>query len=219
MATGETIWGRWGVSERTAKNWTDRAGETGRDCPALAADPEEFLAWYREVMGREPSKKILARARELREAAGQAAEVGEVEIDRAPVAMIEAALERLGLARSLGRIIEEEEMAATAYEAARREGLSLEAPRRRWQSALEIKRQAQKNDDAVEVALDLLKEWVKTTWEPGERARRAALSGKELGRGARLALLATDTEAEWESAWDKAVDGALKDVERKAVEA
>jgi hypothetical protein len=72
-----------------------------------------------------------------------------------------------------------------------------------------MKRAAQKGEDAVLVARELLREWVLKEWEPMERERRKMISGEVLGRQAREALLETNTEKEWERVWDRELEKVL----------
>jgi hypothetical protein len=72
-----------------------------------------------------------------------------------------------------------------------------------------MKRAAQKGEDAVLVARELLREWVLKEWEPMERERRKMISGEVLGRQAREALRETSTEKEWERVWDRELEKVL----------
>lgn len=211
---------------RTVQNWIAKGREVGEAPPVLDPDPERLPGWYRRHYGREPVravKEALAAAR----AAADAGEGGEmsrrarVMIDRRPVEVIEQACERLGLSLTIARLVEEDERAWAEYEEARRLGIGEEAARRRWAGVTEAKRAVQKTDDAVAVAVDLLKAWVRRELEPSETARRRALSGAMLGVEAREALQATETEEEWVRVWDAHLERALvrETKQREEVEA
>ena len=200
--------GRWGVHSRTVLKWVALGEKSGEAPPLLEGDPFDLLEWYRATVGREASAKLKAKAEALRRELGLA-DAGEVPIDLGPVEVIKKALARLGLSLSLARVIEEEERAHAAYEAARDAGHGVDAARRRWAEAGEMKRALQKSSDAVTVSLELLREWVLMEWEVEERAVRARLVGAVMGRDLRERLLETKGEKEWERVWDAGLERAL----------
>ena len=139
--------------------------------------------------------------------------VDRVEIDLGPVDVIRKALERVGMDLTFSRIVEEEERAAALYEMLRERGVNTSEARRQWKEASEMKRAAQKGEDAVKVALELLREWVLKEFEPVQRELRAKLAGGKLGRQAREVLMETVTEREWERVWDKELEKVLSEGE------
>lgn len=183
---------RWGAHSRTVRKWVEIGGEVGEPPPLYGDDPGDFLDWYRRQIGREPSKRLRERSEEMRREAGLL-DLEEVEVDLGPIAMIGRALERLGLSLALARVLEEEERAHESYQAARQDGRNTDAARRRWREAQEMKRGIQKTDDAVEVAEELLKEWVRKEFEPGERAVRDRLAKLD-GEGVDALLDCVDEE-------------------------
>lgn len=214
-ARDERMARRWGVSHRTILNWRVAAEKAEVPCPMDATNPDDFLEWYRAVIGREPAEKLKEAAARITAETGEGTEVRTAtEIDRAPMDLIEKTLERLGRSRTLARAMAEEEMAATLYEQGREEGLSsgaLAGLRKNWADAAAMVRDAKKGDDAVEVALELLKEVMRREWEPRERERRKRLSGKELGIQARERLLAVQSVVEWEREWDRVIELGLRE--------
>lgn len=202
---------RWGVSHRTILNWRVAAEEAGEPCPMDSDNPDDFLEWYRVTIGREPSKKLKEAAVRITAETGEGVEVkSATEIDRAPVEVIESALALLGKSRTLARVIAEEETAAKLYEEARDEGVTsagLSSLRKAWGEAVAMSRDAKKGEDAVEVALELLKEMMRREMEPRERARRKALV--EAGVSAREKLLETNSAVEFEREWKRVVENAL----------
>lgn len=222
MSDDAGIMERWGVSSRTLQNWRVRGEEVGEAPPLAAEDPGALVEWYRRHFGREPHKKVREAAARMRaalhtaEATPAAGRAGDgANPWRLPEAgVIAEACSRLGLSLTLARMAQEEERAWLRYEAARRaQSGDVDAARRAWKEITEAKRAAQKTEDAVQVALELFKAWVRTEWEPQERIRREALAGKKLGLQAREALLTTGTELEWVAVWDDHLDRALDGAE------
>lgn len=199
---------RWKVALRTIQNWQRKGEAIGALPPFDAEDANELIEWYRDAYGKEPKTQLKERAKELRREVGL--EVVEVvEIDLGPIETIKLALERVGMDLTFSRIVEEEERAAAMYEVCRKQGASTSEARRQWKEASEMKRAAQKGEDAIQVARELLKEWVLKEFEPVQRRLRENLSGKELGKKARAALLETTTEKEWERVWDRELEAIL----------
>jgi hypothetical protein len=149
--------------------------------PPPLEDPPALLDWYRLHYGREPNKKILAAARAMQEEeegllGGEGGLDFEAEpIDRAPLALIQQALALLGLSQNIARLAEETEQAWANYQAATRGGEgNADVLRKRWRDMAEDLRTHQKSADAVALALELLKEWVRSDWEErSQRIRRA----------------------------------------------
>ena len=137
---------------RTVKNWIEKAEELGGLVPFETENPDDLLEWYRDAFGKAPKGEIETRARELRIEAGLEV-VDQVEIDLGPIEVIKKALERVGMDLTFSRIVEEEERAAKMYEVLRVRGVSTSEARRQWKEASEMKRAAQKGDDAVQVGL------------------------------------------------------------------
>jgi len=207
----ERLWARrWGVTLRTVKNWIQKAEELGGLVPFETDNPNDLLEWYRAGFGKAPKGEIEARARELRIEAGLEV-VDQVEIDLGPIEVIKKALERVGMDLTFSRIVEEEERAAKMYEVLRVRGVSTSEARRQWKEASEMKRAAQKGDDAVQVARELLREWVLKDFEPVQRDLRKKISGSVLGVQARQGLLETVTDKEWERVWDKELEKVLSE--------
>ena len=205
----ERLWSRrWKVTLRTVQNWIKKGEAVGAAPPFDAEDPADLIEWYRDVFGKAPKGDVEARAKELRIEAGLEA-VQEVTIDLGPIEVIQKALERVGMSLSYARIVEEEERAAALYWQLRKDGASTVEARRIWKEASEMKRAAQKGEDAVLVARELLREWVLKEWEPMEREKRKLISGEVLGRKAREALRETNTEKEWERVWDRELEKVL----------
>lgn len=210
----ERLWARrWGVTLRTVKNWVKKGEAVGAEVPFDSEDPGDLLEWYRDNFGKEPKGEIKARAKELRVEAGLEV-VDRVEIDLGPVEVIRKALERVGMDLTFSRIVEEEERAAALYEMLRERGVNTSEARRQWKEASEMKRAAQKGEDAVKVALELLREWVLKEFEPVQRELRAKLAGGKLGRQAREVLMETVTERQWERVWDKELEKVLSEGEK-----
>ncbi len=207
----ERLWARrWGVTLRTVKNWIEKAGELGGLVPFETENPNDLLEWYRDAFGKAPKGEIETRARELRIEAGLEV-VDQVEIDLGPIEVIKKALERVGMDLTFSRIVEEEERAAKMYEVLRVRGVSTSEARRQWKEASEMKRAAQKGDDAVQVARELLREWVLKEFEPVQRDLRKKISGSVLGVQARQGLLETVSDKEWERVWDKELEKVLSE--------
>jgi hypothetical protein len=214
-ASDERLASRWGVSGKTILNWRRAGVEAGADCPAGAQNPDEFLSWYRAVMGREPARKILERAARLSAESGEGVETSrEVEFDKVPFEILEALLSKLGKSGSLARVLEEEERAFKIYERARDEGAALDRVRKSWADAQGMTRAIKKEDDCVGAAVEVVREVMRRELEPGERERRVALSGREMGAAAREELRATSSTVEWERVWDKFLERALKEAGR-----
>ena len=74
-----------------------------------------------------------------------------------------------------------------------------------------MKRAAQKGDDAVQVARELLREWVLREFEPVQRDLRKKISGSVLGLQSRPGLMETVTDKEWARVWDKELEKVLSD--------
>jgi hypothetical protein len=176
--------------------------------PFESENPNDLVEWYRVAFGKAPKGEIEARARELRIEMGLEV-VDQVEIDLGPIEVIKKALERVGMDLTFSRIVEEEERAAKMYEVLRVRGVSTSEARRQWKEASEMKRAAQKGDDAVQVARELLREWVLKEFEPVQRDLRKKISGSVLGVQARQGLLETVTDKEWERVWDKELEKVL----------
>jgi hypothetical protein len=207
--------GRWGVHVKTVKKWVEMAEESGEGVSLLEVSGEGFLCWYRKVYGREASVRVRARAEEIdREVLVESGEatLEEVEFDKVPVELVERALGVLGLGKNLARVVEEVERSHAVYERALKEGKAADGFRRGWQKSLEILRGLQKSVDCVEAAEVLLRVWVRKVFEPGERERREAISGKKLGMELRERLLETTSEAEWCRVWDRGIDEVLRGV-------
>jgi hypothetical protein len=207
----ERLWARrWGVTLRTVKNWIEKAQELGGLVPFESENPNDLVEWYRVAFGKAPKGEIEARARELRIEMGLEV-VDQVEIDLGPIEVIKKALERVGMDLTFSRIVEEEERAAKMYEVLRVRGVSTSEARRQWKEASEMKRAAQKGDDAVQVARELLREWVLKEFEPVQRDLRKKISGSVLGVQARQGLIETVTDKEWERVWDKELEKVLSE--------
>jgi hypothetical protein len=200
---------RWEVHSKTVAGWLEIGAEVGEGPPVFGGDPDLFLEWYRVHVGREASVRIKTRAGELRRELGMVEEP-EAEVDLGPVELIERALQRLGLSLTLARVIEEEERAHANYRAKMEAGKNADAERKRWRDAGEMKRSLQKNEECVEVAFELLRDWVRKDWEPNQREIRKRLEGSEIGRGARSELMECKTEKEWERVWDRWICKALE---------
>lgn len=200
---------RWQVHGRTISAWMQKGEDAGVLPPLLEGDPGEFLEWYRVYIGRAPSRKVKARAEELRVELGLV-DAPDVEVDLGPVGMIEKALIRLGMPLTLARVVEEEEKAHASYQAVIEAGRNGDAARKRWRDAAEMKRAIQKGEDCLETAVEILKEWVRKEWEPQERDLRDRISGAKLGRDARAELMETKTGKEWERVWDRWMEKALE---------
>lgn len=209
--TDKVLLERWGISLRTLGNWRAKGETVGEAPPLEAEDPTLVLEWYRRHYGREPGKRVKEAARAMKLEAGEAGAetVPEVTVAEAPAELIGEALERLGLSRTLARLVQEEEKAYVTFQAAQEAGTGEETARRRWKDLLDAKRAVQKTDDAVMTALELLKGWVLKELEPMERERKKALEGRSLGVKAREELLATRTEQEWVRVWDRWVSEGL----------
>lgn len=215
-AFDERMASRWGVSDRTVLNWRKAGEKQGAPCPMDTENPDVFFEWYRAVMRREPSEKLFKAGKRIAEEAGEGVEIKTaVELDRAPIDVIENALKLLGLSGTLARAIEEEEFSSRAYARSREEGMASPTLRKNWAEAAAMAAAARKQEDAVKVALELLKEWVRREMEPEERKRREALKGEKAGREMREELLETKSLIEWERVWDKGVDRALRGVGRE----
>ena len=207
----ERLWARrWGVTLRTVKNWIQKGEDLGGSVPFETENPNDLLEWYRDAFGKAPKGEIETRARELRVEAGLEV-VDQVEIDLGPVEVIKKALERVGMDLTFSRIVEEEERAAKMYEVLRVRGVNTSEARRQWKEASEMKRAAQKGDDAVQVARELLREWVLREFEPVQRDLRKKISGSVLGLQSRPGLMETVTDKEWARVWDKELEKVLSE--------
>lgn len=192
-------------------NWRKAAEEAGQPCPVDTENPDVFFEWYRAVMGREPSGRLKEAGRRIMQETGQGVELAvETEIEKAPVELIEKALEMLGSGKSLARAIAEEERAFLVYEEARSRGADTATARKQWGDATAMARDARKEKDAVEAALELLKELMRREVEPRERERRKRLSGAVLGAKMRERLLAVSSAVDWEREWDRGIEEALE---------
>jgi len=200
---------RWGVHSRTVRKWFEIAEEVDEGPFLSGGDTGLFLDWYRRHVGREPSGRVKERARELNLEAGIGAESVEGSVDLGPVELIGRALERLGLSLSFARVIEEEERAHEAYQAARQDGRNTDAARRRWRDAQEMKRALQKTDDAVKVAEELLREWVRKEFEPHQREVRESF--RELAEGEVLRFLNARAPGEVRAIWVELVEERLRE--------
>jgi len=227
---------KYGISVRTVRNW--RAAAEAAGAPVPWGDPGELLEWYRGTLGREPNGRLLARVAELLgdgdgagedgAAAGELPAVGAavgsdmgsdmpqgMDCETADggviggVRSLELACESLGLSSTLARIVDEEERAWEAYEAARASGRSLAEARRNWKEAVEVKRAVHKTDDAVRVAERLLQDWARGEWEARWKRLRIQLGGVKLGAELREELLAAEDEKEFSRVWDKGLERAV----------
>lgn len=203
---------RWGVSDQTLRNWEAKGREVGVPPPLHAPDGRDLLEWYRGAYGREPVKKLkdLVAAEEANAQAN--GWTPPVLIDAQPVRVIKAALERLGLSLTIARLIEEDERCWAEYKQAQKKDEPTDNLRRRWGDITEEKRKTQNSKDAVAVAVELFKEWIRAEMEPAEAERRRALSGTRMGLDAQARLRATSTDAEWARVWDEELEAALAKV-------
>lgn len=202
---------RWGVSWQTVCNWSAKGEEVGVPPPLESPAGRDLLEWYRGAYGREPVQKLkdlVAREDDVAKLPATA----EVIIDVHPVRVIKAALERLGLSLTIARLVEEDERCWAEYKKAQRDGEPTDALRRRWGDITEEKRKTQNSKDAVTLAAELFREWVRAELEPREQARRKRLSGTRLGLDAEKRLRATRTDAEWSRIWDEEMEAALADL-------
>ena len=208
---------RWGVSDRTLLNWRKAAKAAGAPCPVETENPDVFFEWYRAVIGREPSAKLKEAGRRIMRQTGQGVELAvETEIEKAPIEVIEKALARLGKSVGLARAIAEEERAFQVYEDARTNGVDTTTARKSWSDAIAMNREAKKEKDAVEVALELLKEVMRREVEPLERERRKRLM--DAGAEARERLLAVTSAVDFEREWKRVIEEALVPPEGGEVE-
>lgn len=199
---------RWGVSWQTVTNWRAKGVEVGTPPPLESPVGRDLLVWYRGAYGREPVtklKELVAREEE----AGHEPAGAEVIIDVHPVRVIKAALERLGLSLTIARLIEEDERCWAEYKRAQKLEEPTDALRRRWSDITEEKRKTQNSKDAVVLATELFKEWMRGELEPREAERRKNLSGVRLGLRAKGRLLGATTDAEWVRIWDEELEAAL----------
>ena len=216
-ASRKAICKRWGVSDQTLRNWQSKGEELGTPPPLESPVGRDLLEWYRGAYGREPVQKL----KDLVEAEEQAAQASAQEaqpviIDMPPIRVIRAALERLGLSLTIARLIEEDERCWAEYKEAQKKGESPDHLRRRWSDITEEKRKTQNSKDAVTLAMELLKEWMRAELEPHEAARRKAISGTRMGLDAQARLRATTTDAEWARVWDEELEAALAQIESQA---
>ena len=208
---------RWGVSDRTLLNWRKAAKAAGSPCPVETENPDVFFEWYRAVIGREPSGKLKEAGRRIMGETGQGVELAvETEIEKAPIEVIEKALGRLGSSVSLARAIAEEERAFRVYEETRTKGVDTATARKAWSDATAMTREAKKEKDAVEAALELLKEVMRREVEPRERERRKRLM--DAGAEARERLLAVTSAVDFEREWKRVIEEALAPPEGGEVE-
>lgn len=204
---------RWSVSDRTLLNWRKAAADAGGVCPVDAKDPNEFLEWYKGVMGREPSRKLKEAAARITRETEEVEIPAAVVIDRAPLEVIGNALDMLSKSRTLERALAEEEIASKIYEEKRGAGATqaeLSMLRKRWSDAVSMVREARKGDDAVEVAVELLKEVMRREMEPKERARRKALD--DAAEMAWERLMEKTSKVEFEREWKRVIESALSAV-------
>ena len=167
---------RWGVSDQTIRNWEAKGEEVGTPPPIESPVGQDLLDWYRGAYGREPVQKLKQLVAAEQEAE-QRAPASDVIIDIHPVRVIRAALERLGLSLTIARLIEEDERCWVEYKKAQEKCEPTDALRRRWGDITEEKRKTQNSKDAVAVALELFKEWIRAELEPQEAKRRKLISG------------------------------------------
>jgi hypothetical protein len=208
---------RWGVSDRTLLNWRKAAKEAGSPCPVETENPDVFFEWYRAVIGREPSVKLKEAGRRISAETGEGVELAtETDIDRAPIEVIEKALEKVGRSQTLARAIAEEERAFLIYQEARMKGADTMVARKVWGDAAQMTRDAKKEKDAVEAALELLKELMRREVEPRERERRKRLM--DAGAEARERLLAVTSAVDFEREWKRVIEEALAPPEGGEVE-
>ncbi|MGJ8677210.1 MAG: hypothetical protein ACSHX0_06815 [Akkermansiaceae bacterium] len=217
---------KYGISQRSVKNWEARGVEHG--VPVPWDDPDGLLVWYRNIHGREPNRKFMAAIEAL-----QLAEKSTVEDGESPVGgkaddsdggakAIEAAerlmdnqiferlCESLGLSKTLAHVVEEERICYEEYEEAKAsKSTNISLKRKNWREAAEMKRALQRSDDAVEIALKMLKQWTRGEWEPRWKKIRVQMSGNKLGVNLRDKLLAAESEADWVKVWDDGFEAVL----------
>ena len=199
---------RYAITPRTVRNWNATGAQCGVAVPW--ADPEGLLEWYRAQIGREPSARLKDRVAEM--LAPELVEGVPVEVvpgGNIGVPAIAAACEALGLSSTLARIVDEEDRAWAEYQAAREKSYGVEAARRNWKEATEAKRAVHKTDDAVMVALKLLKGWTRGEWEPRWKALKIRLGGVQLGQDLRDELLAAKDADAWATVWDRGMERAV----------
>lgn len=203
---------RWGVSNQTVRNWQAKGEEINVPPPLDSPAGRDLLEWYRGAYGRQPVKKLMDLV-VAEEAAQVPDEPAAVIIDTMPIRVIKAALERLGLALTHARLVEEEERCWAEYQQAQAKREPVDIIRRRWSTITEEKRKVQGSKDATTLALELFKEWMRAELEPLEVERRKRISGAALGLQAQARLRATTTDAEWARVWDEELEAALANAE------
>ena len=203
---------RYAMSNRSVLNHEEKAEKVGVAVPWDF--PNDLLTWYESAYGRQPSTKLRERVRDMAPRASDEAPVAEVvsTVQRDRLEVLEELSEQLGIAGTMARVVEEEERAYSAYEVAKASGLGIDAARRAWMQSTEAKRAMHKTDDAMNLAVGLLKEWVRLEWEPHQRKIREELSGARLGLDLRRELLGAD-EAEWVKIWNKGIEAVLVKIE------
>lgn len=116
----------------------------------------------------------------------------------------------LANARTLARVASEEREAYENYKDLKARGLDYTAEVRRWQDLTRVKRDWAKTQDAVDLALVALKNWLRSEWEPQWKELKTALDGRRLGMDIRedLVLVANDP-VEWRRVWDMHMDRVI----------
>ncbi len=199
---------RWKVSAQTVMNWERRGEEIQIPPPLDSPEGNDLLVWYRGAYGREPVQKLRDLVKKEEEASYEPAGA-EVIIDPMPIRVIKSALERLGLSRTIARLVEEDERCWAEYQRAKSREEPTDALRRRWTTITEEKRKTQGSKDAVAVATELFREWCRAELEPVEAERRKKLRGANLGLAAQARLRATTTDGEWVRVWDEELEAVL----------
>ena len=201
----------YGISERSVTNYELKAAACGVAVPW--DDARGLLVWYEDQHGRKPPKKLREKVAAMPGAAEEVIAVTETtEIQRDRLQVLEELCEMFGLAGTTARVVEEEERAYERYEASKATGLGEDLARRAWLASTEAKRAIHKTDDALQLALGLLKEWVRHEWAPEWRKIRDELSGSRLGLELRRELLGAD-EVEWVKVWNKGIESVLVKIE------
>jgi hypothetical protein len=201
---------------KTARSWV------GKSIEAVPwRDPWKVLDWYRVAFGREPGKRVRDRVVVLGPQAGRSVDSGKLMVENgAEVPPVENSLDlremmveicgELGNARTIARITNEERKAFDKFEATKAANLDASAERREWLDVTKIKREWVKTQDAVDVALGLLKHWARGEWEVEWKELRVKLDGRRLGMDAREVLMAVaDDPVEWRRIWDMEMERAI----------
>jgi len=233
----QLVAGRYGISEKSVANWIEKGVEAMR-------------VWYEEAYGRQMPKKVRDRVREMAEdiavnmlqgkdlfgEAVDAVDSGAVESDDSGGVDDELAegdeksekswnlekfAEMLGLSTTVARVVIDEEWAHKEYLSARNRGEGVTAARKNWREATEAKRTIQKTDDAVDLAVAVLKEWVKRDWEETWINVKKGISAKTMGAEMREFLSDRELVQEWsdedvkayDDAWGKEIDRVLLDID------